>query len=356
LQIKILVDRLAQALKAIVSPIQNAFLGGRFMSDNIHLVQELLRQYGRRRSSPRCLLKVDFKKAFDFVQWDFLGNLLCKLGFLDKFVLLVMQCVSTSSFFVAVNGDTHGFFPGHSGVRQGDPLSPYLLLCSMEYFSRMLKLASQQEGFCFHLKCQVQGITHLAFADDVLLLSRGDSSSVHCILQQLTLFGQISGLEINPQKSSIYFGGVGNVHKQSILTDSSFKEGSFPFTYLGVPLSPHRLLASQFSPLLQDLKSSVQGWIGKHLTYAGRLELLRSVLFGKVHFWLNIFPIPEIVMRSIISICRNFLWTGDVRRGTIALVAWKTICMPKAEGGLGLFDLSELATEVSLASNNGIFT
>jgi hypothetical protein len=61
-------------------------------------------------------------------------------------------------------------------------------------------------------------------------------------------------------------------------------------------------------------------------------------------------------MRSIISICRNFLWTGDVRRGTTALVAWKTICMPKAEGGLGLFDLSELTTEVSLASNNGIFT
>jgi hypothetical protein len=125
------------------------------MSDNIHLVQELLRQYGRRRSSPRCLLKVDFKKAFDFVQWDFLGNLLCKLGFLDKFVLLVMQCVSTSSFFVAVNGDTHGFFPGHSGVRQGDPLSLYLFLCCMEYLSRMLKLASQQEGFCFHPKCQV---------------------------------------------------------------------------------------------------------------------------------------------------------------------------------------------------------
>jgi len=93
------------------------------------------------------------------------------------------------------------------------------------------------------------------------------------------------------------------------------------------------------SPLLQDLKSSVQGWIGKHLTYAGRLELLRTVLFGKVHFWLNIFPIWKIVMRNIISICRNFLWTGDVRRGTTALVAWKTICMPKAEGGLGLFDL-----------------
>jgi hypothetical protein len=70
-----------------------------------------------------------------------------------------------------------------------------------------------------------------------------------------------------------------------------------------------------------------------------RLELLQSVLFGKVHFWLNIFPIPEIVMRNIISICRNFMWTRDVRRGITTLVAWKTICMLKAEGGPCLFDL-----------------
>jgi hypothetical protein len=99
------------------------------------------------------------------------------------------------------------------------------------------------------------------------------------------------------------------------------------------------LLASQFSPLIQDLKLVIQGWIGKNLTYAGRLELLRSVLYGKVHFWLNIFPMPEIVIHNIISICRNFLWTRDARRHHSALVAWKTLCLPKAEGGLGLFDL-----------------
>ena len=336
---KILASRFAQVLHEMVSPMQNAFLGGRYMSDNINLVQELLRQYCRKRSSPRCLLKVDFKKAFDSVQWDFLESLLCHLGFPAHFVVLVMQCISSASYSVAVNGDLHGFFSGQCGVRQGDPLSPYMFICCMEYFSRMLSLASQQEGFRYHPKCAAQGITHLAFADDVLLLARGDLSSVSCIMQQLTIFGRTSGLHINPQKSFIFFGGVSYVQKLAILSASGFSEGQFPFTYLGVPLSPHRLLASQFTPLLQDLHSSIQGWMGRYLTYAGRLELLRSVLFGKVQFWLNIFPVPDSVLKQIISICRNFLWTGDACRGNSAIVAWKNVCFPKNEGGLGLFDL-----------------
>ena len=328
---KLLAGRLACTLPTIISPLQNAFLGGRFMSDNINLVQELLRQYGRKRSSPRCLLKVDFRKAFDSVHWVFLEQLLLQLGFPGRFVSLLMQCVSTVSYSVAVNGDLHGFFMGKSGVRQGDPLSPYLFICCMEYFSRMLTLASQQPGFRFHPKCQSHRLTHLAFADDILLLSRGDATSVRWLLQQLHLFGQTSGLVI-------FFGGVRDAHKHTILTESGFKEGIFPFTYLGVPLSPHRLLASQFTPLLNALELTVQGWIGKHLSYAGRLELVRSVLFGKVQLWLNIFPMPEVVLHRLTSICRNFLWTGNIGRNGSALVAWKFLCLPKVEGGLGLFD------------------
>jgi hypothetical protein len=144
---KILAGQLAHALTDIISPMHNAFLGGKLMSDNINLVQELLRQYDRKHSSPRNLLKVDFRKAFDSIQWDFLENLLRQLGFLNRFVSLLMQCVSTASYFVVVNGDLHGFFLGQSGVRQRDPLSLYLFICCMEYFSRMLKLASQQVGF-----------------------------------------------------------------------------------------------------------------------------------------------------------------------------------------------------------------
>jgi hypothetical protein len=122
--------------------------------------------------------------------------------------------------------------------------------------------------------------------------------------------------------------------KQAILSLSQFTEGSFPFKYLGVPLSPHRLLASQFSPLIHRLESAIQNWMGKYLSYAGRLELIKSVLHGMVQFWISIFPIPAVVIIKITSLCRNFLWTGDMLRSKSALVAWKQVCLPKDEGGL----------------------
>jgi hypothetical protein len=93
-----------------------------------------------------------------------------------------MKYVETTSFSVCVNGSLFGYFKGQCGVRQGDPLSPYLFIISMEYFSRLLKINTQQLGFHFHPKCQAFGISHLGFANDILLLYRCGMACVSIIL------------------------------------------------------------------------------------------------------------------------------------------------------------------------------
>lgn len=155
-----------------------------------------------------------------------------------------MQCVETTSYSISVNGDFFGFFKGTCGVRQGDPLSPYLFIACVEYFSKMLKQYAQQSDFHFHPKCTTFGICHLAFIDNILFLCRCDMQSVNILYQQLLTFVKMSGLDTNAATYSIYFGGVGEGIKHSILHHTGFSEGSFPFKYLGVPLNPHRLLAS----------------------------------------------------------------------------------------------------------------
>ena len=128
--------------------------------------------YGRKRTSPKCLMEIDFRKAFDSVQWGFLQNLLGMLSFPPKFVHLIMQCVSFASYSVVVSGNLYGFFKGQSDIRQVDPLSSYLFICCMEYFFRMLKQSFGLSGFQFHPKCRFLDISDLVFADDVMLLSR----------------------------------------------------------------------------------------------------------------------------------------------------------------------------------------
>ena len=82
------------------------------MVDNIHLMQELLRHYGRKMASPRCIIKIDFRKAFDSIQWSFLRQVLLFLGFPPCFFRLLMQYVETASFFISVNRNLYGFFKG----------------------------------------------------------------------------------------------------------------------------------------------------------------------------------------------------------------------------------------------------
>ena len=128
-------------------------------------------------------------------------------NFPPMFINWIMGCITGSWFSIKINGGVSGFFTGKSGVRQGDPLSPFIFVMGMEILSRLFRNITTYKGFAFHPKCVRLKLTHLIFADDLMVFVRGDLPSVMAVKSILHQFAAFSGLNANAEKTEIYFGG-----------------------------------------------------------------------------------------------------------------------------------------------------
>ena len=167
-----------------------------------------------------------------------------------------------------------------------------------------------------------------------MLLARGDLTSVRIVMDTLSDFGSRSGLTANCLKSSLFTAGVYGEELSLIRHVTGIPHGVMPFRYLGVPLAAQRLQVDHFAPFTDKITMYINSWTASCLSFAGRAELITSVLQGVECFWLSIFPIPSAIIDRVTRLCRNFLWHKRHHP-----VSWKSMCLPKAEGGLGFRDL-----------------
>lgn len=253
------------------------------------------------------MMNIDMKKAYDFVEWSYLEQVLAYLQLPEKFIQWIMQCTTTVSYSILINGEPTKPFKANKGLRQGDSLLPYLFVLAMEYLTRILKTLRKNPDFNYHPKCSKMNIIQLSFADDLLLFSRGDIMSVQLVFQCFQQFSKASGLIANKEKSSIIFGGVREEQQQQILDGLGFVKGELPVRYLGVPLSTKRLSLIQCQPLIEKMLGRIQSWTTKFLSYAGRIQLIKSVLFSIQIYWSQIFFLPKKLIRMIEKVCRTFL-------------------------------------------------
>ncbi|KAK6150686.1 hypothetical protein DH2020_015618 [Rehmannia glutinosa] len=273
---KILATRLDAIISSYLSPTRFGFIPGRHIHDCIALVSEGFNILQGGRTDSNMILKIDIRKAFDTLRWDFLLYVLCHFGFSEVFVHSVEVVPRSSRISVLLNGTSVGYFPYFRGVRQGDPLSPLLFCIAEEVLSRFIKVAMDQSRlFPFTAPRGITFPSSILYVDDIVIMCGASSSNARVLLQILTLYADISGQVFNPQKSKVYFGSrVSSYVHGRVQHILGIHPGTFPTVYLGAPIFKGAPKVTDLQPVFDRIILKFRRWKGSSLSLAGRVVLL----------------------------------------------------------------------------------
>lgn len=334
--VRIIKNSLRRVIPETVQLNQAGFVQGRLLCENVLLATELVADFDEQGDTTRGCLKVDLSKAYDNVHWGFLDNLLQAMELPPQFREWIRECVTTTSFSISLNGELAGYFGGRRGLRQSDPISSLLFVLIMDVLSRMLDKGAIDNMFRLHPRCHAPLVTHLSFADDVLVFFDGSEESLRGILGIMEDFKNISGLYMNRQKTELLIDGGSNIRCRELAERVGITQGSLPVKYLGVPLSSRKMKRTDFQPLLDKVSTRFRSWTIRHLSFAGRLVLVKTVIFAIITFWASIFILPQDCVEALERMCNGFLWKGDPSSARGAKISWVSVCTPTICGGLGL--------------------
>lgn len=323
---KLLARRLSRVLNSIISEQQSAIVGGRQILDSVITLNETIDE-AKRRNVERFFFKIDFAKAYDTVDWAYLRMMMERFRFDTKWILWVMECVSTASVAILLNGSPTDEFRLGRGLRQGDPLSPFLFLIAAEGLSSMMSKATELGLF----KAAEVGrnkvlISHLQFADDTIFLGKASRENTVFVKRFLRLMEIASGLKVNFDKCCVYGINVNEERLAEMANTLRCRTGSIPFDYLGIKVGVEYRRASDWECVVQKVKNRLKRWESNKISIGGRVTLLNVVLTTIPLYYLSTYRIPKKTLRELISLQRNFLWGGGKGSRKIAWVEWKTVC------------------------------
>lgn len=272
------------------------------------------------------------------VRWSFIFHCLKGLQFPESIRNVIEHCVSSPRMQLLWNGNKANEFTPTRGVRQGDPLSPYLFVLAMEKLGHLIQNEVQLGNWLpFRLSKKGTEISHLFFADDLILFAEADMEQAGVIKATLDDFCDASGEKVSAAKSHIFFSP--NVHhtRATELSDFlGFRRTSNLGKYLGMPIHHERVSKSTYQYILDKMDTRLSSWKANTLSLAARHTLVSSVVSAMPSYAMQSTLLPATICEEIDKRCRSFLWGSNTSARKVHLVAWDQVCKRKEEGGLGL--------------------
>eukprot|EP00253_Pinus_taeda_P009011 PITA_09011 len=285
--------RLKPLLDKLISAEQTGFVEGRKILDGLIVTQEVIHSL-KVKKQKGMMIKLDLSKAYDRLSWNYLGKVLESFGFSRRWIDWIHSLISSPNFSILVNGTPSKTFTASRGIRQGDPLSPFLFILATEGLGRFIKKereANRIKGL--KLWGNNLPLTHQQFVDDIMLFGEPTVKEVKHLRRILDLFAEASGLEINRDKSCVFIFNTVDQVKAHLIRLLGFRRGELPTKYLGNIL---------------DFTS----------------KKMKNCPLG--------------ICTRIREIIRNFIWRGADQKKKWALASWSQLTERKENGGLGLRD------------------
>jgi len=292
----------------LASRLKKVFLKGREILDSVLMANKVVEDLKKNGRSGLCL-KVDFEKAYDSVIWDFLYDMLHRMGFHNLWISWIRGCLESATVSVLVNESPTEEFKPSRGLRQGDPLAPFLFIVVAEGLVGIVRQALKANMLTgLKIESKEMEMCILQFADDTLFLCEDTLNNVLTLKAITRGFELASGLKINFHKSRL--AGI-NVQSNVVVCFTKILnciQMEVPFKYLGLEVGGNPRKKQFWEPVLSKLKARLCVWKGRFLSLAGKIFLINSVLTVVPLFYLSLFRALVSVCKRITSIQTRFLW------------------------------------------------
>jgi hypothetical protein len=296
-------------------------------------------EHGTTAQNPYCAYKLDLSKAYDRVDWVFLEEVMHKMGFSHVWIQWIMRCVTTVRYSVKYNGALLEAFSPTRGLRQGDPLSPFLFLFVADGLSAMLQSDISAGGISPIKICRrAPGISHLIFADDTLLFFKAEGGQAERVKHVIDTFAKATSQLINESKCSILFSPLcSDEAKRGINSIINVQKENFKDKYLGLPTPEGRMNRGKFDSLQAELSKRIMQW--NDLSKGGKEIMIKAVAQALPTYIMGVFKLPMSVCDDLSKLIRNFWWGAERGKRKTHWVSWDILCRPKRHGGLVFRDM-----------------